>query len=125
MSAGELVAATTVRNPANGRLLSIANKVEGPTAIVLTTTNPDIDPETKSRFMVTAVDESREQTQAVLAWQRKQHGVHGLAFEAERKSTMRRHWALQRLLEPVAVVNPFAETLGFSDDRLTSRRDQP
>jgi len=30
-----------------------------------------------------------------------------------------------RLLEPVAVVNPYAEQLTYGDDRLQSRRDQP
>lgn len=125
MSAGELVAATTVRNPADGRLFRVSTRVEGPTAVFLTTTNPKLDPETKSRFMVTSVDESREQTQAVLAWQRRLHGPEGLIHAAERAAILRRHWSLQRLLEPVAVVNPFAERLSFVDDGLASRRDQP
>lgn len=38
---------------------------------------------------------------------------------------MRRHWNFQRLLKPVAVVNPYAEELRYADDRLQSRRDQP
>ena len=40
------------------------NRVEGPTAVFITTTDPDTDPETRSRFFVTGVDESREQTRA-------------------------------------------------------------
>jgi hypothetical protein len=38
---------------------------------------------------------------------------------------MRRHWNFQRLLKTLAVVNPFAGQLTYSDDRLQSRRDQP
>ena len=50
---------------------------EGPTAVFLTTTNPEIDPETKSRFFVTSVDESREQTQAILMFQRRRTTAQG------------------------------------------------
>jgi hypothetical protein len=103
----------------------MTNKVEGPTAVLLTTTDPETDPETKSRFIVTAMDESREQTLAVLAWQRRQQSREGMEQATARQEVMRRHWALQRLLEPLAVVNPYAQQLRFGDDRLTSRRDQP
>jgi hypothetical protein len=125
ISAGELVAEVTVRDQSSGRLATMTNKVEGPTAVLLTTTDPETDPETKSRFIVTAMDESREQTLAVLAWQRRQQSREGLEQAAERQKVVRRHWALQRLLEPLSVVNPYASQLRFGDDRLTSRRDQP
>ncbi len=125
ISAGELVAEVTVRDQSNGRLATMTNKVEGPTAVLLTTTDPETDPETKPRFIVTAMDESREQTLAVLAWQRRQQSREGLEHAAERQEVVRRHWALQRLMEPLSVVNPYAQQLRFGDDRLTSRRDQP
>jgi DNA-binding MarR family transcriptional regulator len=65
------------------------------------------------------VDESREQTKAILAAQR--------AMEArgpgERERILRVHQNAQRLLESVPVVNPFAPKLAFPDDRLSARRD--
>jgi hypothetical protein len=125
ISAGELVIESTMRDPGSGRLVTMANKVEGPTAVLVTTTNPETDPETKSRFIVTSIDEGPEQTQSILAWQRRQHGVQGLSHECDCVAVTHRHWALQRLLETVAVVNPYAEQMRFGDDRLTSRRDQP
>jgi hypothetical protein len=125
ISAGELVIESTMRDPGSGRLVTMANKVEGPTAVLVTTTNPETDPETKSRFIVTSIDEGSEQTQSILAWQRRQHGVEGLSRDCDREAVTHRHWALQRLLEPVAVVNPYAKQMSFGDDRLTSRRDQP
>ena len=71
ISAGELIIETTVKDLGSGRMTTMQNRVEGPTAVFITTTNPDTDPETRSRFFVTGVDESREQTRAILETQRK------------------------------------------------------
>ena len=86
------------------------NRVEGPTTVLITTTNPDVDPETRSRFFVTGVDESREQTRAILESQRQRRTWEGCATGQEREAVMRRHWNFQRLLKPMAVVNPFADS---------------
>jgi hypothetical protein len=125
ISAGELIIETTVKDLGSGRLTTVQNRVEGPTTVLITTTNPDVDPETRSRFFVTGVDESREQTQAILESQRQRQTWEGKSGHEEREAVMRRHWNFQRLLKPMAVVNPFAEQLVYSDDRLQSRRDQP
>jgi hypothetical protein len=125
ISAGELVIETTVKDLGSGRLTTVQNRVEGPTAVFITTTNPDVDPETRSRFFVTGVDESRAQTRAILESQRKRRTWEGKAGREEREAVARRHWNFQRLLKPLAVVNPFAEQLDYLDDRLQSRRDQP
>jgi hypothetical protein len=46
----------------------------------------------------------------------------GLAARAEREALLKTHQDAQRLLEPLAVVNPYARRLTFLDDR-TRRRD--
>lgn len=125
ISAGELVIETTVKDLGSGRLTTVQNRVEGPTAVFITTTNPDVDPETRSRFFVTGVDESREQTRAILESQRHRRTWQGRTDGGRREAIARRHWNFQRLLRPVVVVNPYAEQLSFTDDRLQSRRDQP
>jgi len=125
ISAGELVTEATIKDPVTGRLTTMANRVEGPTSVFLTTTNPEIDPETKSRFFVTSVDESREQTQAILVYQRRRHTLAGLTEGLALEPTLKKHQNFQRLLKPVAVVNPYADQLSYGDDRLQSRRDQP
>lgn len=125
ISAGELVVESTIKDSVTGRLTTMENRVAGPTAVFLTTTKPEIDPETKSRFFVTSVDEGRVQTQAILAYQRQRHTLSGLGDNAERELILQKHWNFQRLLKPVSVVNPFADQLSYGDDRLQSRRDQP
>ncbi|MGD0261326.1 MAG: hypothetical protein ABSD29_16050 [Verrucomicrobiota bacterium] len=125
ISAGELITEATIKDSVTGRLTTMENRVEGPTAVFLTTTNPEMDPETKSRFFVTSVDESRAQTQSILACQRRRHTLAGLADGVELELVLRKHWHFQRLLRPVVIVNPFADQLSYGDDRLQSRRDQP
>lgn len=99
-------------------------RVEGGCSIFQTTTNPKINPETKSRFFVLGVDESREQTRRILEMQRKAQTLDGLKESVETEGIIRKHWAFQRLLEPYAVVNPLAPELFYEDDRIQARRDQ-
>ena len=125
ISAKQLIIETTVKDLGTGRLTTVENRVEGPTAVFITTTDPDVDPETRSRFFVTSVDESRAQTRAILQSQRRRHTLAGQARQTEIESILRRHHNFQRLLRPLLVVNPHAENLVYADDRLQSRRDQP
>lgn len=125
ISARELVIETTVRDGGTGRLTTTENRVEGPTAVFITTTDPNTDPETASRFFILNVDESREQTRAILRHQRRQQTLDGRKLVMARRAVARLHHNLQRLLRPLSVVNPHAHELAYTDDRLTSRRDQP
>jgi hypothetical protein len=106
-----------------GKLKS--TRVEGGCSIFQTTTDPEINAETKSRFYVLGVDESKEQTRQILAAQRKAHTLEGLIENADIQATILKHHAFQRMLLPYAVVNPFAESIFYDDDRLQARRDQP
>jgi DNA primase len=125
ISAGELIIEVTVKDLGTGKMTTMENRVEGPTAVFITTTNPDVDPETRSRFFVTSIDESREQTRAILTFQRRRHTLAGRTGHVTRDALIEKHRNFQRLLKPVMVVNPYAEKLVYSDDRLQSRRDQP
>jgi len=121
----KLVIESTIKNALTGRLETQINTVYGPTAVFETTTNPDTDAETKSRYVLLSVDESPEQTKAILEAQRQSHTLEGRKRSKAREAVLAKHHALQRLLEPVAVVNPFEPLLTYGDDRLAFRRDHP
>jgi hypothetical protein len=121
----ELSVEAVVKDLATGRLTTMRNVVQGRTAVFLTTTNPYVNPETRSRFVVLSVDESREQTRRILEHQRASHTIKGLVRLTRVDDIVRKHRNFQRLLRPFKVVNPYAEQLGYGDDRLQSRRDQP
>jgi len=114
-----------VRDVLTGRLTTMTNRVEGPVAVFMTTTNPEVAPETRNRFFVLGIDESAEQTDRILAFQRRRETMAGLVHDQEVQAIVRRHHNFQRLLRLLPVVNPFAEKLAYGDHRLQARRDQP
>ena len=122
-SEGELTIASTSKDPTTGKLVTEAYHVEGPVMIALTTTAAEIDEELLNRCLVLSVDEGRTQTQAIHAAQRARRTLAGLQARAERETLLKLHQNAQRLLEPLAVVNPYADRLTFLDDRTRMRRD--
>ncbi len=122
-SDGELSIASTGKDPATGRLVTNVYTVTGPAAIFLTTTATDVDEELLNRCLVLAVDEGREQTRAIHDRQRASQTLDGLLAGAEAESVRRLHQDAQRLLEPLAVVNPHARSLAFADGTVRTRRD--
>lgn len=125
ITAGELIIESAIKDPVSGKITTMMNRVEGPTAVFITTTDPDTDAETKSRFFVTSIDEGREQTRAILAFQRNRQTLAGFADQVKTDAILKRHRNFQRLLRPLAVINPYAGQLTYGDDRLQGRRDQP
>ena len=125
ISSDSLTSEVAVRDPQTGKLTTMTNTVDGPASVFCTTTNPEVDPETRSRFLVTGIDESREQTRRILEFQRQRHSADGLKDNLEIEKILRVHRNFQRLLKPLRVVNPLVESLGYSDDRLQGRRAQP
>jgi DNA primase catalytic core len=122
-SEGELSIASTGKDGTTGRLVTHTYQVRGPVAIFLTTTAVDVDEELLNRCMVLSVDEEREQTRAIHQRQRERETLDGLLTQRRRQAVIKVHQDAQRLLEPIAVVNPFATGLSFSDARTRTRRD--
>ena len=77
-SEGKLSIASTGKDPTTGRLVTHEYHVEGPVAIMLTTTAIDLDEELLNRCLVLSVDEDREQTRAIHRLQREAETLEGL-----------------------------------------------
>jgi DNA primase len=122
-SEGVLTIASTGKDETTGNLVTKQYRVEGPVMLFLTTTAIDIDEELMNRCLVLTVNESREQTQAIHAMQRKQQTLEGLLQNEDRKHRVQLHRNAQRLVRPLLVANPFAERLTFIDDKTRTRRD--
>ena len=123
ISEGRLAIASAGKDPETGRLRTRSYGVEGPVALLMTTTAAEIDPELANRLVVLGVDEDRAQTAAVLAAQRRAATLEGLVARLRRDETVRLHRNAQRLLEPLPVVIPGAEGLSFPDFATRHRRD--
>ncbi|MBF0227569.1 MAG: toprim domain-containing protein [Desulfobacterales bacterium] len=111
ISAGELYTETTIKDPATGKLVTMQNKVEGPTAILYTTSNPATDPEMASRCFIVGIDESREQTRKILQFQKESHLEDEKIKDIEREAIIKKHKNFQRLLKPIAIKNPYSTAL--------------
>jgi DNA primase len=122
-SEGELTIASTAKDPETGNLTTQEYRVEGPVMIFLTTTAIEVDEELLNRCLVLSVDEGRDQTQAIHRLQRARRTLEGLFGRRERDHLIQLHQNAQRLLRPLAVVNPFACELTFLSDKTRTRRD--
>ena len=121
----QLSIAATRTDPQTGKLHTEHYDVYGPVVIVITTTSAEaFDEETRSRFVLLTMDESREQTRAILERQRRRYSLEGVIERARSEHIRRLHHNVQRMLKPLEVVNPYAELLTYPDDRLIHRREQ-
>ncbi|MDI6758660.1 MAG: CHC2 zinc finger domain-containing protein [Candidatus Omnitrophota bacterium] len=125
-SAHGLRSAATIKDPNTGKLNTAVYQVSGPTSMMLTTTYyQDFDFETYNRFIILTVDESWQQTKAILTRQRLNETLEGTIFKRQRERIRKLHHNVQRLLKPLEVVNPYSQALTFIDSMLRARREQP
>lgn len=122
-SEGELTIASTGKDPTTGKMVTQEYHVEGPVMIFLTTTAIDLDEELQNRCLTLAVDESAAQTERIHRVQRERRTLAGLLAHEQRKDLLTKLRNAQRLLSPLAVVNPFAPALTFATARTRNRRD--
>jgi Toprim-like len=122
-SEGEVTIASTGKDASTGQLVTQQYRVEGPVMLFLTTTAIDIDEELMNRCLVLSVNESRAQTQAIHVLQRGRETLAGLLAREDAAAIKMLHRNAQGLLGGVHVVNPFADSLTFLDDKTRTRRD--
>jgi hypothetical protein len=123
MSEGELSIGSTGKDPKTGELGTRHYHVESPVMVFTTTTAADIDEELQNRCITLTVNEDRKQTEAIHQIQRYSRTIEGFKAKRERPKIFRRHHHAQRLLQPIPIINPYAESLTFLSDRLRTRRD--
>ena len=123
ISSGVLRASITRTDPRTGRQVAEDYVVYGPVSVFLTSAHPEVlDYETRNRFVLLTVDESREQTRRILKWQRWEETAEGLLARHRSKAVQKKHHDAQRLLEPLEVVIPV--DLPFPESHLILRREQ-
>jgi DNA primase catalytic core len=118
-----LIIASTGKDPKTGQLKTERRKVNGPVALLTTSTATEINEELANRFLVLTVNEDRNQTRAIHQAQRHAETLDGLLQRKEHSRILRRHQNAQRLLRPLHVINPHAPQLQFGEGQLRARRD--
>ncbi len=125
ISSKKIVIEATVRDPQTGRMTTMTNEVLGPASVIKSTTKPNQDQETKSRFLTVSLDESESQTQRILEAQRASECLDGLLKKMAQNNIAQLHQNFQRLLQPIEVVIPKTLELSFKMKALMARRDHP
>jgi DNA-binding transcriptional ArsR family regulator len=122
-SEGRLSIASTGKDPVSGKLVTHTYTVRGPVALLTTTTAVDVDEELANRLIVLAVAEDPGQTRAIHHAQRHALTVDSLVARHGRQTLLDLHRNAQRLLEPLPVVVPDADSLRFPHVSTRARRD--
>lgn len=122
-SSKKITVAATGKDPGTGKMKTEEYTVNGPVAVMITTTAAELEGETASRFLFLTIDESAKMTEAIHRMQREAETLEGLVRKKKAEHIIKKHHTAQRLLKPLAVVNPFTEYLSYPNRSLRTRRD--
>jgi len=122
-SSGKITIATAGKTSGSEGLQTRQYTVKGPVSVMLTTTDTTLDDETASRFIVLTIDESAKMTRAIHEHHRLGEGLNGMITKKNQKELVLKHHNAQRLLKPMAVINPYARYLTYPSSSLKTRRD--
>ncbi len=122
-SSKKITVAATGKDPGTGKMKTEEYTVNGPVAVMITTTAAELEGETASRFLFLTIDESTQMTDAIHRMQREAETLEGLVRKKKSEHIIRKHHTAQRLLRPLAVVNPFADYLSYPTRSIRTRRD--
>ena len=103
-----------------GETKSIQLVVEGPVCIAGCTTKESIYEDNANRSFLIYIDESKEQDEKVMEYQRK-HSA-GKIDTGEQQKIINAFQNMQRVLQPVQIRNPYAEFLKIPDEVFKPRR---
>jgi hypothetical protein len=120
-SDGRLRIATVGKDSGSGRPQTQHYEVQGPVAMLLTTTAEHPDEELANRCLVLAANEQAQQTAAI--HQRQRSTFQQAREPATEQPLVARHQHAQRLLQPLWVIMPWADRLTFRTDQVRYRRD--
>jgi hypothetical protein len=111
---------TVVVKNTKGETRTVSLVVEGPVCVAGCTTKESLYEDNANRSFLIYIDESREQDQKIMAYQRKlSAGKVDIAAEHQITELFKN---MQRVLQPVQVRNPFAESLHIPQEVFKPRR---
>jgi DNA primase catalytic core len=117
-SEGKLVIGVTIKDPDTNEPTTVDKEVEGPIAYIETTTRTHLHDENETRCFGIYIDDSTEQTQLILEYQKKRY-----SSEKTLPLDCRPWQAAQMLLKSYPVRIPFVDLIKFPHKPLRVRRD--
>ena len=111
---------TIAHKNTKGETKTIHLVVEGPVSVAGCTTQEQIYEDNANRSFLIYLDESKEQDKRIMEYQRKLSAGKVNTEEESLAAELLRN--AQRILEPITVINPFAELLQIPEEVLKPRR---
>lgn len=114
------ISKTIAHKNTKGETRTIHLVVEGPVSVSGCTTKEQIYEDNANRSFLIYLDESKEQDNRIMEYQRK---ISARKVNTEEENKIKELMQnVQRILEPIAIVNPFAELLNIPEEVLKPRR---
>jgi len=114
------ISKTVVHKNTKGETRTVSLKVEGPVSVGGCTTREKLYEDNSNRSFLIHIDESKEQDERIMEYQRRASaGIIDKNIEKESAKLLKN---VQRILLPVAVRNPFAESLKLPSEVFKPRR---
>ena len=114
------ISKTVAHKDTRGNTRTIHLTVEGPVSIAGCTTKESIYEDNSTRSFLIYIDESKEQDEKIMNYQRKlSAGKINTQVERDIKEQFKN---MQRLLQPLTVINPYAEQLKIPQEVFKPRR---
>ena len=114
------ISKTVAHKDTRGNTRTIHLTVEGPVSIAGCTTKESIYEDNATRSFMISIDESKEQDEKIMNYQRKLSA--GKINTTEERAIKEQFKNMQRLLQPLTVINPYAEQLKIPQEVFKPRR---
>jgi hypothetical protein len=117
------ISKTLTRKGRDGRLETITLVVEASISVIAVTTEESIYEDNANRSILIYLNDSKEQDERVMHYQRSKRA--GLINTYSEQETQAKLQLMQRALEPIKVVNPYATYIDLPDNFPKKRRALP
>ena len=117
------ISKTVTAKSKDGKLQTVTLVVEGPVSIIGCTTKEKIYEDNANRAILIYLDNSKEQDARVMHYQ-KQHRA-GLTDSEQEHAVRLKLQHMERLLEPIRIINPYAPLIDLPQEVFKPRRALP
>lgn len=107
----------------NGQLRTVTLIVEGPVSVIGCTTREKIYEDNANRAILIYLDGSKEQDERVMTYQKQQRA--GLTDWYKEKTLQEKLQNMQRMLQPIRIINPYAPLINLPKELFKPRRTLP
>lgn len=117
------ISKTITQKGRDGKLQTITLIVEGPVCVIACTTKESIYEDNANRSILIYLNDSKEQDEKIMSYQ-KQHRA-GLVDIYKEQQIQMKLQQMQKALEPIKVINPFAPLIDLPESFPKKRRALP